>query len=166
MTFATAAPFCPTRLLSSRDPAIPNRTDNEQNRKAVTFARALCRPHMNASTSSYPLIYWTHWARIATSHSCHLIAKNRAAALSFISMGTLSECEIYARLQNGEPDGNVVTHRIRRYEYFNSWQARTCAAYAACPQRAQSRISNRTLSPLDERAARTGFLGAHSSIDA
>jgi len=79
MIFATAAPFWPTRLFSSRDPAIPNHTDNEQNRKALVFARAPCRLHMNASTSSFPLIHWTHRERISTSHSCHLIVKNRVA---------------------------------------------------------------------------------------
>ena len=83
MTFATAAPLFPSRLLSSRNLAIPNRTDNEPYRKAVIFAKALCRPHMNASTSSFPLTCWTHRRRIATSHSCHLLVKNRAVGPQF-----------------------------------------------------------------------------------
>jgi hypothetical protein len=78
--------LCPTRLPTSCDPAIPIHTDNEQNRKAVVFARALCRPHMNASTWSFPLICWTHRGRIATSHSCHVNVKNRVCRSHFSSI--------------------------------------------------------------------------------
>ena len=118
MTFATAAPFCRTRLLSSRDPAIPTRTDNEQNRRAVIFARALCRPHMNASTSSFLLIYSTHRERIATTFlSFNSEEPCRRFALSSSRCG-LEKYGLCARLQNGEPEGNVVTHRIRRFECY------------------------------------------------
>jgi hypothetical protein len=72
-------PLLPDFLLTPRDPTIPTRTDNEQNRIVAVFATAPCRPHMTASTSSFPLTYWTHRGSIATSHSCHLIDKNRAA---------------------------------------------------------------------------------------
>ena len=62
-------------LTTAHDPAIPSRTDNGQNRKAVTFARAFCRLHMNASTCFVPLTYWTRQIRIATQLLCHLIVK-------------------------------------------------------------------------------------------
>src|SRR5215469_12900012 len=101
MTFATAAPFCPSR------PTIPNRTDNEQNRKAVIFARALCRLHMNASTSSFLLICWTHRGRIATSHSCHLIVKNCAAG-SYFPHHDGGPCRIRAIRYTQEPTISVL----------------------------------------------------------
>ena len=91
MTFATAAPSSSTRLLSSCDPAIPNRSDNEKNRKAIVFIRALCRPHRNASTSSFPLICWTHRGEVATSHTCHLIVKNRAVGSHFPHLDVASQ---------------------------------------------------------------------------
>jgi len=56
MIFATAAPFARLVWLTALDLATPIHTDNEQNRKALIFARVLCRPHMNASTWSFPPI--------------------------------------------------------------------------------------------------------------
>src|SRR5438270_6295204 len=115
MIFATVAPLCPPRPLTAHAPAIPTRTDNGQNRRAVAFVRALCRPHMNASTWSPPLICWTHRRRIAThifSFDCQE-SYLEICTCTLLDSGAIQNYEHYARSENSETEGSVVTQRSR-----------------------------------------------------